>query len=111
MFCIAGDGDFLMNGQELATAAQYGVNLTVVVNDNSVYGTIRGHQDREYPGRATGTSLSSPDFAALATAFGGMGLTVERTEDFRDAFEKALAHKGPALVRCLTDPAIRGARV
>ena len=111
VFCIAGDGDFLMNGQELATAAQYGVNLTVVVNDNSVYGTIRGHQDREYPGRATGTALSSPDFAAMATAFGGMGLTVERTADFRDAFEKALAHEGPALVRCLTDPAIRGARV
>ncbi|MGO2026680.1 MAG: thiamine pyrophosphate-dependent enzyme, partial [Brevibacterium aurantiacum] len=111
VFCIAGDGDFLMNGQELATAAQYGVNLTVVVNDNSVYGTILGHQDREYPGRATGTALRSPDFAAMATAFGGLGLSVERTEDFRDAFEQALAHEGPALVRCLTDPAIRGARV
>lgn len=111
VFCIAGDGDFLMNGQELATAAQYGVNLTIVVNDNSVYGTILGHQDREYPGRATGTTLRNPDFAAMATAFGGLGITVERTEDFRAAFEQALAHKGPALVHCLTDPAIRGARV
>lgn len=111
VFCIAGDGDFLMNGQELATAAQYGVNLTVVVNDNSVYGTILGHQDREYPGRATGTTLRNPDFAAMASAFGGLGITVERTEDFRAAFEQALAHKGPALVHCLTDPAIRGARV
>lgn len=111
VFCITGDGDFLMNGQELATAAQYGVNLTIVVNDNSVYGTIRGHQDREYPGRASATALRNPDFAAMATAFGGLGLTVERTEDFREAFETALAHEGPALVHCITDPNVRGARV
>ncbi|HJA61837.1 MAG TPA: acetolactate synthase, partial [Candidatus Brevibacterium intestinavium] len=66
VFCITGDGDFLMNGQEMATAAQYGLDITVVVNDNSVYGTIRGHQDREYPGRATATALENPDFAAMA---------------------------------------------
>lgn len=111
VFCIAGDGDFLMNGQEMATAVQYGANITVVVNDNSVYGTIRGHQDREYPGRATGTSLSNPDFAAMATAFGGLGLRVEKTADFAAAFEQALAHPGLALVHCITDPAVRGARL
>ena len=111
VFCITGDGDFLMTGQELATAVQYGVNLTIVVNDNSVYGTIRGHQDREYPGRATATALHNPDFAAMATAFGALGLKVERTEDFREAFDAALAHEGPALVHCITDPSIRGARV
>lgn len=111
VFCIAGDGDFLMNGQELATAAQYGINLTVVVNDNSVYGTIRGHQDREYPGRATGTALVNPDFAGMATAFGGLGIRVEATSEFREAFAAALSHDGPALVHCITDPAVRGARV
>src|SRR5699024_5212465 len=111
VFCITGDGDFLMNGQEMATAAQYGLDITVVVNDNSVYGTIRGHQDREYPGRATATALENPDFAAMARAFGGLGIRVERTADFRDAFERALAHKGLSLVHCLTDPSIRGARL
>jgi acetolactate synthase-1/2/3 large subunit len=111
VFCITGDGDFLMNGQEMATAAQYGLDITVVVNDNSVYGTIRGHQDREYPGRATATALENPDFAAMAQAFGGLGIRVERTADFRDAFERALAHKGLSLVHCLTDPSIRGARL
>ncbi|WP_413336491.1 thiamine pyrophosphate-dependent enzyme [Brevibacterium sp. GP-SGM9] len=110
VFCIAGDGDFLMNGQELATAAQYGIDLTVVVNDNSVYGTIRGHQDREYPGRATGTTLVNPDFAGMAQAFGGLGIRVESTSEFREAFAAVLAHEGPALVHCITDPAIRGAR-
>lgn len=111
VFCIAGDGDFLMNGQEMATAVQYGANITVVVNDNSVYGTIRGHQDREYPGRATATGLENPDFAAMAQAFGGLGIRVERTEDFRDAFSRALEHEGLSLVHCVTDPAIRGARL
>lgn len=111
VFCIAGDGDFLMNGQEMATAVQYGANITVVLNDNSVYGTIRGHQDREYPGRATATALKNPDFAAMATAFGGLGIRVERTEDFRDAFQRALEHKGLSLVHCITDPTVRGARL
>ena len=111
VFCIAGDGDFLMNGQEMATAVQYGADLTVVLNDNSVYGTIRGHQDREYPGRATATALQNPDFAAMATAFGGLGIRVERTEDFRDAFQRALEHKGLSLVHCITDPSVRGARL
>lgn len=111
VFCIAGDGDFLMTGQELATAVQYGVDVTIVINDNSVYGTIRGHQDRDYPGRATGTTLENPDFAAMATAFGGLGIRVERTEDFREAFAAALAHRGPAIVHCITDSAIRGPRL
>ncbi|WP_167194082.1 thiamine pyrophosphate-dependent enzyme [Brevibacterium pigmentatum] len=111
VFCIAGDGDFLMNGQEMATAVQYGADLTVVLNDNSVYGTIRGHQDRDYPGRATATALQNPDFAAMATAFGGLGIRVERTEDFRDAFQRALEHNGLSLVHCITDPSVRGARL
>ncbi|UVI36858.1 thiamine pyrophosphate-dependent enzyme [Brevibacterium spongiae] len=111
VFCIAGDGDFLMNGQEMATAVQHGADITVVVNDNSVYGTIRGHQDREYPGRAVATALQNPDFAAMATAFGGLGIRVERTQDFRDAFDRALKHKGLSLVHCITDPDVRGARL
>lgn len=111
VFCIAGDGDFLMNGQEMATAVQYGADITVVVNDNSVFGTIRGHQDREYPGRATATALQNPDFAAMATAFGGLGIRVERTEDFRDTFARALEHKGLSLVHCTTDPSVRRARL
>jgi acetolactate synthase-1/2/3 large subunit len=111
VFCIAGDGDLLMTGQEMATAVQHGADITVVVNDNSVYGTIRGHQDREYPGRATATALKNPDFATMATAFGGLGIRVERSADFRDAFAAALEHKGLSLVHCLTDPDVRGARL
>ena len=81
--CVAGDGDFLMNGQELATAAQYGADLLVILVDNGAYGTIRMHQEREYPERISATELSNPDFAALARAFGGWAETVETTDGFR----------------------------
>jgi acetolactate synthase-1/2/3 large subunit len=101
--CVAGDGDFLMNGQELATAAQYGANLLVIVADNQSYGTIRMHQEKEYPKRISGTDLKNPDFAALARAYGGWAETVERTEDFTPALDKALKHKGIRLIHCRTD--------
>ena len=86
---INGDGDFLMNGQEFATAFQYKLPIVVMVFDNGIYGTIRMHQEREYPGRVSATDLVNPDFAALARAFGGFGATVERTEDFAAAFRAA----------------------
>ena len=89
---------FLMNGQELATAVQYGLAIVFVVVDNGMYGTIRMHQERHYPGRVSGTSLVNPDFAALARAYGAVGLTVNRTEEFAPAFERALAADGPALL-------------
>ena len=101
---FAGDGDFLMNGQEFATAVQYDLPVINIVCDNSIYGTIRMHQEREYPGRISATTLRNPDFAAYARAFGGYGVTVERTEDFPDAFRAALAAGKPAIIHLLTDP-------
>jgi acetolactate synthase-1/2/3 large subunit len=101
---LAGDGDFLMNGQEFATAAQYGAPIVVLVVNNGMYGTIRMHQEREYPGRICGTELKNPDFAAYARAFGGHGEIVERTADFRPAFERALASGKPAIIELRIDP-------
>ncbi len=102
--CIAGDGDFLMNGQEFATAVQYDLPLVVVLADNSIYGTIRMHQEREYPGRIIATDLKNPDFAAYARAFGGFGVTVEKTADFPAAYAAALASGKPAIVHLRIDP-------
>ena len=101
---IAGDGCFLMHGQEFATAVQYGLPVLVIVVDNGMYGTIRMHQERKYPGRVTATDLRNPDFAAYAVAFGGHGERVERTEDFMPAVERALASRKAAIVHCLVDP-------
>ena len=101
--CVAGDGDFLMNGQELATAAQFGADLLVVLVDNSAYGTIRMHQEREYPGRISATRLMNPDFAALARAYGGWAQTVETTEQFAPALDQAMKRKGIRLLHCKTD--------
>jgi acetolactate synthase I/II/III large subunit len=101
---FAGDGDFLMNGQEFATAVQYEIPIIVVIPDNSMYGTIRMHQEREYPGRVSATRLQNPDFAALARAYGGHGERVERTEEFAPAFERALQSKRPAILHCIVDP-------
>jgi acetolactate synthase-1/2/3 large subunit len=101
--CIAGDGDFLMNGQELATAAQYGSNLLVVLVDNASFGTIRMHQEREYPKRVSATELTNPDFAALARAYGGWAATVETTEAFAPALADALKRKGIRLLHLKTD--------
>lgn len=100
----AGDGCFLMNGQELATAVQYGLALVVIVANNGMYGTIRMHQERSYPGRVVGTTLVNPDFAALARSFGAHGERVERTEDFAAALERALAADRPALIELQIDP-------
>jgi acetolactate synthase-1/2/3 large subunit len=101
-FC--GDGDFLMNAQELATAVQYGANFVALVVNNGLYGTIRMHQEREYPGRVYGTDLRNPDFAAYARAFGAHGETVERTADFAPAFERAYNAGKPALIELRIDP-------
>jgi acetolactate synthase-1/2/3 large subunit len=102
--CFAGDGDFLMNGQEFATAVQHKLPITVLVLDNSLYGTIRMHQEREYPGRIFATELRNPDFAAYAAAFGGFGASVERSEDFPAAFKAAQASGKPAIIRLQIDP-------
>ncbi len=100
---LAGDGCFLMNGQELATAVQSGASMLVVVVDNGWYGTIRMHQEREFPGRVAGTRLANPDFAALARAFGCWADTVERTEDFAGALARAGAKPGVRLLHVKTD--------
>ncbi|MBY9061680.1 thiamine pyrophosphate-binding protein [Sphingomonas yunnanensis] len=103
VIALAGDGDFLMNGQELATAVQHGADLLVILVDNGAYGTIRMHQEREYPGRPSATRLVNPDFAALARAYGGWAETVERTEAFAPALDRALAERGVRLIHCRTD--------
>jgi acetolactate synthase-1/2/3 large subunit len=102
--CFAGDGCFLMNGQELATAVQHDLPIIVLVVNNGMYGTIRMHQEREYPGRTIGTDLANPDFAALARAYGAVGETIEHTVDFAPAFERALASGRPALLELRLDP-------
>ena len=104
VIAVCGDGDFLMNGQEIATAVQYGAAFVALVVNNGLYGTIRMHQEREYPGRVFGTDLRNPDFAAYARAFGGHGETVERTEDFAPAYERAAASGKPALIELKIDP-------
>jgi acetolactate synthase-1/2/3 large subunit len=101
---FAGDGDFLMTGQELATAVQYGIAVKIVVIDNSTYGTIRMHQEREYPGRVTATELSNPDFAALARAYGFQAEAVEETAAFAPAFARCLAASRPSLLHLKLDP-------
>ncbi len=99
-----GDGCFLMNGQELATAVQYGLAVIFVVVDNGMYGTIRMHQERNYPGRVHGTGLRNPDFAALAQAYGAHGETVRTTAEFAPAFERAAGAGRPALLHLVVDP-------
>ena len=100
----AGDGDFLMHGQEFAAAVQYGLPIVVVILNNGIYGTIRMHQERDYPGRVSGTELRNPDFAAYARAFGGHGETVETTEEFAPAFERARSSGKPAIIEVKLDP-------
>jgi len=102
--CLAGDGDFLMTGQELATAVAENLPVVVLVVNNGMYGTIRMHQERHFPGRVVGTDLVNPDFAAYARAFGAHGAVVERTEDFPQAFEEALEAGRPALLELRVDP-------
>ena len=101
---FAGDGCFLMNGQEFATAVQYDLGIVFVVVDNGMYGTIRMHQEREYPGRISGTVLRNPNFADYARAFGGHGEFVDRTDDFMPAFERAVASGKPSIIHVKIDP-------
>jgi len=104
VICFAGDGDFLMNGQELATAMQYGLKIIFIVVNNGMFGTIRMHQERHYPGRVSGTELANPDFAALARAYGLHGEIVETTADFEAAFERAWNAPTAALLELRVDP-------
>ena len=103
VIAVAGDGDFLMNGQELATAVQHGCNMLVMVIDNGSYGTIRMHQERNYPERLSGTALSNPDFAALAKAYGCWSETIEKTADFAGALDRAKAETGVRLLHLKID--------
>ncbi len=102
--CFAGDGCFLMHGQEFATAVQYELPIIVVLIDNGMYGTIRMHQERTFPARISATELKNPDFAEYARAFGGHGETVQTHEEFGPAFERARASGRPAIVHCFIDP-------
>jgi len=102
--CVAGDGDFLMSGSELATAVQYGAAIVVLVVNNGMLGTIRMHQERHFPGRTIGTELVNPDFVAYARSFGAHAVAVERTEAFAAAFDDALAAGRPALIELRVDP-------
>jgi acetolactate synthase-1/2/3 large subunit len=108
---IAGDGEFLMNGQELATAAQYGATPLVIVMDNQEYGTIRTHQERHYPQRISGTQLKNPEFALMAQAFGGFGIKVENDADVPAALEAALKaideQKTFALIHLVVEQRVR----
>jgi acetolactate synthase-1/2/3 large subunit len=104
--CFAGDGCFLMTGQELATAVHYGIGVVVLILDNGMYGTIRMHQERHYPGHSYATDLTNPDFAAYARAFGAHGETVRTTEEFAPAFERALACGAPAIVHLVIEPEV-----
>jgi len=101
--CFAGDGCFMMHGQEFATAVQYELPIIVVLIDNRMFGTIRMHQERHYPGRVSATALRNPDFAAYARAFGGHGERVEASDQFGPAFERALGSGKPAILHCLLD--------
>jgi acetolactate synthase I/II/III large subunit len=104
VIAFAGDGDFLMTGQDFATAVQYDLPIIVIVVDNGMYGTIRMHQERHYPGRVVATGLKNPDFAAYARAFGGYGATVEKTADFFPAFDAAQRSGKPAILHLKVDP-------
>jgi len=101
VFTIAGDGDFLMNGQELATAVQHGAKSIIVLLNNGSYGTIRMHQEREFPTRVSGSALHNPDFAALARAYGYAGERITRTEEFEPALQAALAREQGTLIEVM----------
>ncbi len=102
--CFTGDGDFLMTGQELATAIQYDLDPVILVVNNGMYGTIRMHQERNFPGRVYGTDLRNPDFVGLAHAYGAHAELVERTEDFDGAFERALDAGRASLIELRIHP-------
>jgi acetolactate synthase-1/2/3 large subunit len=103
-FC--GDGGFMMTGQELATAMLEGTGPVLLVFNNAMYGTIRMHQERRFPGRVVGTALKNPDFLALARAYGALAASITRTEEFAPAFEAAAACNGPAIIELKMDPEV-----
>lgn len=105
-FTIAGDGDFLMNGQELATAVQHGGKSIILLLNNGMYGTIRMHQERDYPQHVTGSHLQNPDFTALAAAYGYVGVRIEKTPDFEAALLAALARSQGTLIEVVLDPEV-----
>ncbi len=105
-FTIAGDGDFLMNGQELATAVQHGGKSIIVLLNNGMYGTIRMHQEREYPHHLSGSQLQNPDFAALAQAYGYNGVRITQTAEFEPAFVQALASDKGTVIEVMLDPEV-----
>ncbi len=104
VFTIAGDGDFLMNGQELATAAQHGAKTIVVLLNNGMYGTIRMHQERDFPTHNMGSHLNNPNFANLAKAYGYEGVRISKTEEFEPALTAALARNQGTLIEIMLDP-------
>jgi acetolactate synthase I/II/III large subunit len=106
VFTIAGDGDFLMNGQELATAVQHGAKTIILLLNNGMYGTIRMHQEREYPTHVTGSQLSNPDFVALAKAYGYAATRIRQTEAFETALLDALARPEGTLIEVMLDPEV-----
>ena len=104
---VAGDGCFMMNGQEMATAMGHGGKFIALVVDNGIFATIREHQEGHYPGRPSGTHMTNPDFAALARSYGGYGERVERAEDFGAAFRRAAESGLPAVLHLPQDPTTR----
>jgi acetolactate synthase-1/2/3 large subunit len=104
---VAGDGCFMMNGQEIATAMGHGAKFIVLVVDNGIFATIREHQEAHYPGRPSGTHMTNPDFAALARSYGGYGERIEKAEDFAGAFRRAVESGLPAVLHLPQDPTTR----
>ena len=101
---VAGDGDFMMTGQELATAKSHGINVIIIIVNNGMYGTIRMHQEKQFPGRTIATELENPDFQLLAKAYGAHAELVAKTEDFRAAFKRAKESGKPAIIELKVDP-------
>jgi len=104
VFTIAGDGDFLMNGQELATAVQHGAKTIIVLLNNGMYGTIRMHQEREYPTHVSGSALQNPDFSALASAYGYVGVRITSSDAFEAQLQAALARERGTLIEIMQEP-------
>jgi acetolactate synthase-1/2/3 large subunit len=104
VLCFAGDGCFQMTMQEFGTAVQVGANIIVLLVDNGVYGTIRMHQERDYPNRISATGISNPDFAAIARAYGAHAETINETAEFEGALTRAIESEKPALIHIKTDP-------
>lgn len=104
VICYAGDGDFQMHLQEFGTACEYGANILVLIANNGMYGTIRMHQEKHYPGRVSGTRMRNPDFAKWAESYGGYGETVMKSADFPAAFQRAIDANKPAILNLIVDP-------